>query len=215
MASDEEAATDTETAYRTACATWLAGASARDLDAAAKAQLRDLAARLAFTPRDDALGELSLPRRGRAGGVCKLVASRPAVADEAADAVASLRVAEVRGDGEAELFSFEAAATGAAPEWTKLEVRTTCDGRALIDLRLAVAPLVDDVADVLDLLLALPWLPSTPLFPHVRNRLMEDLLVDLCEIEGSDSNDEGEPCTEADASRAEPPVVRKKAKTST
>ena len=44
---------------------------------------------------------------------------------------------------------------------------------------------MDEPADVLNLLLALPWLPDNDLATHVRNRLMEDLLVDLCDIEGS------------------------------
>ena len=54
-------------------------------------------------------------------------------------------------------------------------------------LAIQALPLVDEPADVLNLLLALPWLPQNDLATHVRNRLMEDLLVDLCDIEGSES----------------------------
>ena len=68
---------------------------------------------------------------------------------------------------------------------------------------------LDEAADVLDLLLALPWLPPTALFPHIRNRLMEDLLVDLCELEGSDSDVEG---TADEGPREPAPLCRKRAK---
>ena len=89
-------------------------------------------------------------------------------------------------------------------------MRTSCDGDALIALRLDVFPLVDEAADVLDLLLALPWLPPTALFPHIRNRLMEDLLVDLCDIEGSESYVARRPfvsskCAASGATRTPPP----------
>ena len=95
-----------------------------------------------------------------------------------------------------------------------MQVRTSVDGRALIALKLAVAPLVDEPADLLDALLALPWLPRTALFSHVRNRLMEDLLVDLCELEGSEEVD-ADPVTEGPADDdGLPPVARKKSKKS-
>ena len=87
-------------------------------------------------------------------------------------------------------------------------MRTACDGRALIELRLQALPLVDEPADVLHLLLALPWLPDNDLATHVRNRLMEDLLVDLCDIEGSES--EHDCATEKDEAGAERPMVRRK-----
>ena len=106
-------------------------------------------------------------------------------------------------------FGFSAKTSPEPPTWTKLQVRTSCDGDALIALRLDVFPLVDEAADVLDLLLALPWLPPTALFPHIRNRLMEDLLVDLCELEGSDSDVEG---TADEGPREPAPLCRKRAK---
>ena len=107
-----------------------------------------------------------------------------------------------------ELFTVQALATGAAPEFEELQVRTACDGRALIELRLQALPLVDEPADVLNLLLALPWLPQNDLATHVRNRLMEDLLVDLCDIEGSES--EHDCATERDEAGGERPMVRRK-----
>ena len=206
--------------FGAACEAWLVGASGRELDDLARDQVRDVAARLTFARRDGG-GVLTLPKRSRGGGAVALVASRPearetTAAGDAAGAAAgarcasSLRVAR-RGDdgGEVELFAVDATAVGAPPTWTKLQVRTSCDGDALIALRLDVFPLVDEAADVLDLLLALPWLPPTALFPHIRNRLMEDLLVDLCELEGSDSDVEG---TADEGPREPAPLCRKRAK---
>ena len=205
---------DVEASFRAACETWLQGSSGRDVDSMAQGQIRDLATRLAFAGRDDGVGTLTLPRRTRGGGGVALVASRPepdeTTSGDAAPAgprtASSLRVAARRANGsEAEIFAVDATATGAPPKWTKLQVRTSCDGGELIALRDAVAPMLSEVADLLDLLLALPWLPPTDLFPHIRNRLMEDLLVDLCELEGSDSD--GPPDDEAEP---EPPAARKK-----
>jgi len=231
---DTVAATDcqkTEERYRAAITDWLAGASG--IDRLARAQLEDVAARLTFTgDGDDGLGTVTLPRRSRKGGVVTLVASRPpreardgaaasAAGANAADAAAaaddattttSLRVVEKRPDGaEVELVAVDAR-TGSAGE--ELSVRTSCDGEALIALRVAVAPLLDDAQDLLDLFLALPWLPANELFPHIRNRLMEDLLIDLCELEGSDSDHEGATDEAPREGRpGEKPMARKRGKT--
>ena len=176
---------DKVTAYRDAITTWVDSSSGRDLDKMAKGQLRDVAARLSFAT-SKGRDELRLPRRTRAKGDVLLVATHPtpdASLLENATTTSSLRLCW----DDKELFSVQALATGAAPEFEELQVRTACDGRALIELRLQALPLVDEPADVLHLLLALPWLPDNDLATHVRNRLMEDLLVDLCDIEGSES----------------------------
>ena len=173
------------TAYRDAVAAWVDSSSGRDLDKMAKGQLRDVAAKLTFST-NKGRDELRLPRRTRAKGDVLLVATHPtpdASLLEDATTTSSLRLCW----DDTELFSVQALATGAAPEFEELQVRTACDGRALIELRLQALPLVDEPADVLHLLLALPWLPDNDLATHVRNRLMEDLLVDLCDIEGSES----------------------------
>ena len=173
------------TAYRDAVAAWVDSSSGRDLDKMAKGQLRDVAARLSFAT-SKGRDELRLPRRTRAKGDVVIIATRPppdASLLEDATTTSSLRLCW----DDKELFSVQALATGAAPEFAELQVRTACDGRALIELRLQALPLVDEPADVLHLLLALPWLPENDLATHVRNRLMEDLLVDLCDIEGSES----------------------------
>ena len=194
------------TAYRDAITTWVDSASGRDLDKMAKGQLRDAAAKLACTTQNGRV-ELRLPRRTRAKGDVVIIATRPppdASLLEAATTTSSLRLCW----DDKELFSVQALATGAAPEFEELQVRTTCDGRALIELRLQALPLVDEPADVLHLLLALPWLPQNDLATHVRNRLMEDLLVDLCDIEGSES--EHDCATEKDEAGGERPMVRRK-----
>ena len=176
---------DKVTAYRDAITTWVDSAGGRDLDRMAKGQLRDVAAKLTFST-NKGRDELRLPRRTRAKGDVLLVATHPtpdASLLENATTTSSLRLCW----DDKELFTVQALATGAAPEFEELQVRTACDGRALIELRLQALPLVDEPADVLHLLLALPWLPDNDLATHVRNRLMEDLLVDLCDIEGSES----------------------------
>ena len=194
------------TAYRDAVTAWVDSAGGRDLDRMAKTQLRDVAAKLAFSP-NKGRDELRLPRRTRAKGDVVIIATRPtpdASLLENATTTSSLRLCW----DDKELFSVQALATGAAPEFAELQVRTACDGRALIDLRLQALPLVDEPADVLHLLLALPWLPDNDLATHVRNRLMEDLLVDLCDIEGSES--EHDCATERDEAGGERPMVRRK-----
>ena len=198
------------TAYRDAITTWVDSSSGRDLDKMAKGQLRDVAARLSFAT-SKGRDELRLPRRTRAKGDVLLVATRPtpdASLLENATTTSSLRLCW----DDKELFSVQALATGAAPEFEELQVRTACDGRALIELRLQALPLVDEPADVLHLLLALPWLPDNDLATHVRNRLMEDLLVDLCDIEGSES--EHDCATEMDEAGGERPMVRRKTSSS-
>ena len=201
---------DKVTAYRDAITTWVDSAGGRDLDRMAKGQLRDVAAKLACTEKDGRV-ELRLPRRTRAKGDVLLVATHPtpdASLLEDATTTSSLRLCW----DDKELFSVQALATGAAPEFEELQVRTACDGRALIELRLQALPLVDEPADVLHLLLALPWLPDNDLATHVRNRLMEDLLVDLCDIEGSES--EHDCATERDEAGGERPMVRRKTSSS-
>ena len=201
---------DAVTAYRDAVTAWTDAAGGRDLDKMAKTQLRDAAAKLAFSATPDG-DELRLPRRMRAKGDVVLVATRPAPdASLLADATltASLRVCWRRDNADVELFAASALATGTAPNFEELQVRTACDGRALIDLRLQALPLVDEPADVLELLLALPWLKKNALATHLRNRLMEDLLVDLCDIEGSESEHDG--ATEKDDARPERPLARRK-----
>ena len=196
----------TVTAYRDAVAAWVDSAGGRDLDRMAKAQLRDVAAKLACTTQNGRV-ELRLPRRTRAKGDVVIIATRPtpdASLLENATTTSSLRLCW----DDKELFSVQALATGAAPEFEELQVRTACDGRALIELRLQALPLVDEPADVLNLLLALPWLPDNDLATHVRNRLMEDLLVDLCDIESSES--EHDCATEMDEAGGERPMVRRK-----
>ena len=196
------------TAYRDAITTWVDSSSGRDLDKMAKGQLRDVAARLSFAT-SKGRDELRLPRRTRAKGDVVIIATRPtpdASLLENATTTSSLRLCW----DDKELFSVQALATGAAPEFEELQVRTACDGRALIDLRLQALPLVDEPADVLHLLLALPWLPDNDLATHVRNRLMEDLLVDLCDIEGSESYVARRPfvsskCAASGATRTPPP----------
>ena len=163
-----------ETAYRDACLEWLKGASGRDFDAVSRAQLEDMASRLTFSGDEDGIGTLTLPRRSRGGGVVTLIATRPPVEqteeddgedDDVERTATSLRVAERKANGsEVELFAVHATATGVAPKWSKLQVRTSCDGQALIEVRLSVAPVIDEVADLLDLFLSLPWLPETDLF---------------------------------------------------
>ena len=202
---DDDAAV---TAYRDAITTWVDSSSGRDLDKMAKGQLRDAAARLSFAT-SKGRDELRLPRRTRAKGDVLLVATHPtpdASLLENATTTSSLRLCW----DDRELFSVQALATGAAPEFDELQVRTACDGRALIELRLQALPLVDEPADVLNLLLALPWLPQNDLATHVRNRLMEDLLVDLCDIEGSESYVARRPfvsskCAASGATRTPPP----------
>ena len=196
------------TAYRDAITTWVDSSSGRDLDKMAKGQLRDVAARLSFAT-SKGRDELRLPRRTRAKGDVVIIATRPtpdASLLENATTTSSLRLCW----DDKELFSVQALATGAAPEFEELQVRTACDGRALIELRLQALPLVDEPADVLNLLLALPWLPDNDLATHVRNRLMEDLLVDLCDIEGSESYVARRPfvsskCAASGATRTPPP----------
>ena len=202
---DDDAAV---TAYRDAITTWVDSSSGRDLDKMAKGQLRDVAARLSFAT-SKGRDELRLPRRTRAKGDVVIIATRPtpdASLLENATTTSSLRLCW----DDKELFSVQALATGAAPEFEELQVRTACDGRALIELRLQALPLVDEPADVLHLLLALPWLPDNDLATHVRNRLMEDLLVDLCDIEGSESYVARRPfvsskCAASGATRTPPP----------
>ena len=197
---------DKVTAYRDAITTWVDSAGGRDLDRMAKGQLRDVAAKLACTTQNGRV-ELRLPRRTRAKGNVVIIATHPtpdASLLEDATTTSSLRLCW----DDKELFSVQALATGAAPEFEELQVRTACDGRALIELRLQALPLVDEPADVLNLLLALPWLPDNDLATHVRNRLMEDLLVDLCDIEGSES--EHDCATEKDEAGGERPMVRRK-----
>ena len=197
---------DKVTAYRAAITTWVDSSSGRDLDKMAKGQLRDVAAKLACTTQDGRV-ELRLPRRTRAKGDVLLVATHPtpdASLLKNATTTTSLRLCW----DDKELFSVQALATGEAPEFEELQVRTACDGRALIELRLQALPLVDEPADVLHLLLALPWLPDNDLATHVRNRLMEDLLVDLCDIEGSES--EHDCATEKEDGAGERPMVRRK-----
>ena len=196
------------TAYRDAITTWVDSSSGRDLDKMAKGQLRDVAARLSFAT-SKGRDELRLPRRTRAKGDVVIIATRPTPDSsllENATTTSSLRLCW----DDKELFSVQALATGAAPEFEELQVRTSCDGRALIELRLQALPLVDEPADVLHLLLALPWLPQNDLATHVRNRLMEDLLVDLCDIEGSESYVARRPfvsskCAASGATRTPPP----------
>ena len=198
------------TAYRDAVAAWVDSSSGRDLDKMAKGQLRDVAAKLTFST-SKGRDELRLPRRTRAKGDVLLVATHPtpdASLLEIATTTSSLRLCW----DDKELFSVQALATGAAPEFEELQVRTSCDGRTLIELRLQALPLVDEPADVLHLLLALPWLPENDLATHVRNRLMEDLLVDLCDIEGSES--EHDCATEMDEAGGERPMVRRKTSSS-
>ena len=67
---------DKVTAYRDAITTWVDSAGGRDLDRMAKGQLRDVAAKLAFSP-NKGRDELRLPRRTRAKGEIVLVATRP------------------------------------------------------------------------------------------------------------------------------------------
>ena len=194
------------TAYRDAITTWVDSAGGRDLDRMAKGQLRDVAAKLTFST-NKGRDELRLPRRTRAKGDVLLVATHPtpdASLLKNATTTSSLRLCW----DDKELFSVQALATGATPEFEEVQVRTACDGRALIDLRLQALRLVDEPADVLHLLLALPWLPDNDLATHVRNRLMEDLLVDLCDIEGSES--EHDCATEMDEAGGERPMVRRK-----
>ena len=199
---------DKVTAYRDAITTWVDSAGGRDLDRMAKGQLRDVAAKLTFSTKNGS-DELRLPRRTRAKGDVVIIATHPtpdASLLEDATTTSSLRLCW----DDKELFSVQALATGAAPEFAELQVRTACDGRALIDLRLQALPLVDEPADVLHLLLALPWLPQNDLATHVRNRLMEDLLVDLCDIEGSESYVARRPfvsskCAASGATRTPPP----------
>ena len=202
---DDEAAV---AAYRDAITTWVDSSSGRDLDKMAKGQLRDVAAKLACTTQNGRV-ELRLPRRTRAKGDVVIIATHPtpdASLLKNATTTSSLRLCW----DDKELFSVQALATGAAPEFDELQVRTACDGRALIELRLQALPLVDEPADVLHLLLALPWLPDNDLATHVRNRLMEDLLVDLCDIEGSESYVAWRPfvsskCAASGATRTPPP----------
>ena len=64
------------TAYRDAITTWVDSAGGRDLDRMAKGQLRDVAARLAFTT-NKGRDELRLPRRTRAKGDVVIIATHP------------------------------------------------------------------------------------------------------------------------------------------
>jgi len=64
---------DKVTAYRDAITTWVDSAGGRDLDRMAKGQLRDVAAKLAFSP-NKGRDELRLPRRTRALGAGRLAA---------------------------------------------------------------------------------------------------------------------------------------------
>ena len=103
------------TAYRDAVAAWVDSSSGRDLDKMAKGQLRDLAARLSFAT-SKGRDELRLPRRTRAKGEIVLVATRPtpdASLLEDATTTSSLRLCW----DDRELFSVQALATGAAPEF--------------------------------------------------------------------------------------------------
>ena len=122
------------TAYRDAVAAWVDSSSGRDLDKMAKASS-------ATSPRNfhaqhkKGRDELRLPRRTRAKGDVLLVATHPtpdASLLENATTTSSLRLCW----DDKELFSVQALATGAAPEFEELQVRTACDGRALIELRL-------------------------------------------------------------------------------
>ena len=76
--------------------------------------------------------------------------------------------------GTAELLAFEVSDG----------VRAAVDVDALDKIKELVVPAID-TADLLDLLLALPWFDASR-FPDVRTALFEDLLVDLCDQEGSD-----------------------------
>ena len=62
-----------------------------------------------------------------------------------------------------------------------------------------------EIVDVLSLLLALPWLVrDAPFYSDIRDMLREELLYELCELEGDSSDDELEPKPEPGVPEAEP-----------
>ena len=70
-----------------------------------------------------------------------------------------------------------------------------------------------EIVDVLSLLLALPWLVrDAPFYSDIRDMLREELLYELCELEGDSSDDELEPKPEPGVPGAEPEPPTKKAK---
>ena len=66
-----------------------------------------------------------------------------------------------------------------------------------------------EIVDVLSLLLALPWLVrDAPFYSDIRDMLREELLYELCELEGDSSDEEPDP----GVPEAEPEPPTKKAK---
>lgn len=86
------------------------------------------------------------------------------------------------------------------------------DMEALEALRASALSSVE-IVDVLSLLLALPWLVrDAPFYSDIRDMLREELLYELCELEGDSSDDELEPKPEPGVPEAEPEPPTKKAK---
>lgn len=150
------AMTESLSGFGAAVLGWLESQTARDVDKRGREEVRDVGTSLNWNGTT-----LRLKTRSR---------REPYVSLDATMDETSLTVTY----GTAELLAFEVSDG----------VRAAVDVDALDKIKELVVPAID-TADLLDLLLALPWFDASR-FPDVRTALFEDLLVDLCDQEGSD-----------------------------